>query len=76
MNVIETHLKGCFVIEPQIFEDERGYFFESFNQQKFNDKIEKDDKGIQYLLKTYNGIFIQHSVRCKFYLIWIRSFAR
>lgn len=39
MNVIETHLKGCFVIEPQIFEDERGYFFESFNQQKFNDKI-------------------------------------
>lgn len=36
MRVTETKLKGCFIIEPTIFEDERGYFFESFNKQKFN----------------------------------------
>ncbi|PSK94439.1 dTDP-4-dehydrorhamnose 3,5-epimerase [Taibaiella chishuiensis] len=35
MQVQETKLKGCFIIEPQIFKDNRGYFFESFNEQKF-----------------------------------------
>lgn len=37
MNVIETKLKGCFILEPKIFEDARGYFFESFNQKTFNE---------------------------------------
>ncbi|MGB1043394.1 MAG: dTDP-4-dehydrorhamnose 3,5-epimerase, partial [Tenacibaculum sp.] len=37
MIVKETNLKGCFVIEPKIFGDERGYFFESFNKEKFKD---------------------------------------
>ncbi|WP_158209786.1 dTDP-4-dehydrorhamnose 3,5-epimerase [Myroides phaeus] len=36
MKVVETELKGCFLIEPAVFKDERGYFFESFNQEKFN----------------------------------------
>ena len=35
MKVTETHLKGCFIIEPQVFVDERGYFFESFHKEKF-----------------------------------------
>lgn len=39
MNVTETKLKGCFIIEPAVFKDERGYFFESFNANKFNDAI-------------------------------------
>ncbi|WP_028298816.1 dTDP-4-dehydrorhamnose 3,5-epimerase [Olivibacter sitiensis] len=39
MNVIETALKGCFIIEPRVFADERGYFFESFNSKTFNEKI-------------------------------------
>lgn len=34
MKSIETKLKGCFILEPTIFEDERGYFFESFNENK------------------------------------------
>jgi dTDP-4-dehydrorhamnose 3,5-epimerase len=38
MKVTETHLKGCFIIEPQVFVDERGCFFESFNQKKFEKK--------------------------------------
>lgn len=37
MKITETKLKGCFIIEPQKFEDERGYFFESFNETKFNE---------------------------------------
>ena len=39
MIVKETKLKGCFLIEPTVFKDRRGYFFESFNQQKFNESI-------------------------------------
>ena len=35
MNVTETHLKGCFVIEPTVFKDKRGSFFEVFNQKLF-----------------------------------------
>lgn len=35
MQAEETKLKGCFIIKPQVFPDSRGYFFESFNQQKF-----------------------------------------
>ena len=35
MTVSETELKDCFIIEPQIFSDERGYFFESFHKDKF-----------------------------------------
>ena len=35
MKIEETFLKGCFIIEPTIFEDKRGYFFESFNSKHF-----------------------------------------
>jgi dTDP-4-dehydrorhamnose 3,5-epimerase len=35
MEVIETELKGLFVLKPKVFEDERGYFFESYNQNLF-----------------------------------------
>ena len=34
MTYTETKLKGCFILEPTVFEDERGYFFESFNERK------------------------------------------
>lgn len=37
MKVTETHLKGCYVVEPMIIRDERGYFLESFHQQKFEE---------------------------------------
>lgn len=35
MNVIETKLKGCFIIEPQIFKDQRGFFYEFYHKDKF-----------------------------------------
>lgn len=39
MNVIETKIKGLYIIEPRIFEDSRGYFFESYSQKEFDEKI-------------------------------------
>ena len=35
MKVVETGFGGLFVLEPRVFADERGYFFESFNSQTF-----------------------------------------
>jgi dTDP-4-dehydrorhamnose 3,5-epimerase len=35
MRIEETSLKDCYIIHDTVFEDSRGYFFESFNQQKF-----------------------------------------
>lgn len=34
MKATETKLKGCFILEPTVFEDSRGYFFESYNENK------------------------------------------
>ena len=41
MEVIKTILDGVVVIEPRLFEDARGYFFESFSQREFDEKIGK-----------------------------------
>ena len=35
MNVIKTDLDGVVIIEPRIFNDDRGYFFESFSERDF-----------------------------------------
>ena len=35
MKIEKTHIEGCFVIKPNIFNDQRGYFFESFNEDVF-----------------------------------------
>ena len=41
MNIIETPIQGLLIIEPRIFEDARGYFFESFSQREFDEKVGK-----------------------------------
>ena len=41
MNVIKTDIEGVVIIEPKIFEDSRGYFFESFSQREFEEKVGK-----------------------------------
>ena len=43
----ETKLKGCFIIEPTIHEDERGYFFESYNQKDFCEAINQEVTFVQ-----------------------------
>ena len=41
MKFIPTKLEGCFIIEPKIFQDDRGYFMESFNENTFQKGIGK-----------------------------------
>lgn len=50
MKIKETPLKDCYIIEPTIFEDERGYFFEKYNEKKFEE------------LTGMNGHFVQDNI--------------
>ena len=50
MTIKESPLKDCYIVEPMVFEDERGYFYEQFNEQKF----EK--------LTGMNGHFLQDNI--------------
>ena len=50
MKIQETPLKDCYIIEPTLFEDERGYFYEKFNEKKFED------------LTGLNGHFVQDNI--------------
>jgi dTDP-4-dehydrorhamnose 3,5-epimerase len=47
MNFIETKLHGCFIIEPKIILDERGYFMESFNENTFQSGIAQNVHFVQ-----------------------------
>ena len=50
MKVKSTPLKNCYIIEPTVFEDGRGYFYEKFNEQKFEQQT------------GMNGHFVQDNV--------------
>lgn len=49
MRAEETKLKGCWIIEPSVFEDERGFFYEGFNSEKF-----KKATGYEFVVKQLN----------------------
>ena len=40
MEVIKTNIEGVLIIEPRLFRDGRGYFFESFSEREFKEKVE------------------------------------
>ncbi|MDR2236516.1 MAG: dTDP-4-dehydrorhamnose 3,5-epimerase [Chryseobacterium sp.] len=50
MKIKETPLKDCYIIEPTVFEDERGYFFEKYNEKRFEE------------LTGMNGHFVQDNI--------------
>lgn len=50
MKIKETPLKDCYIIEPTVIEDERGYFYEKFNEKKFEE------------LTGLNGHFVQDNI--------------
>ncbi|SDE46878.1 dTDP-4-dehydrorhamnose 3,5-epimerase [Riemerella columbipharyngis] len=50
MKLKETILKDCFIVEPTIFNDERGYFYEKYNQRKFEE------------LSGLSGDFVQDNI--------------
>ena len=39
MKIIQTSIPGVLIIEPRVFKDSRGYFFESFSQREFDEKV-------------------------------------
>ncbi|MBF6629074.1 MAG: dTDP-4-dehydrorhamnose 3,5-epimerase [Proteiniphilum sp.] len=39
MDIIKTEIEGVLIIEPKVFSDKRGYFFESFSQREFEQKV-------------------------------------
>jgi dTDP-4-dehydrorhamnose 3,5-epimerase len=39
MDIIKTAIAGAYIIEPKVFKDSRGYFFESFSQREFDEKV-------------------------------------
>lgn len=39
MEIIKTNVQGVLIIEPHLFKDSRGYFFESFSQREFDEKV-------------------------------------
>jgi dTDP-4-dehydrorhamnose 3,5-epimerase len=47
MNVIETKLKDCVIIEPKIFKDERGFFLETFQAARYKEIAQIDNKFVQ-----------------------------
>ena len=47
MKITETFLKDCFIIEPKVFKDNRGEFFEAFNQKLFQEQTGLDVSFVQ-----------------------------
>ncbi len=47
MKIYTTDLSDCFIIEPTVFEDQRGFFYESFNERKFNDLVGREIHFVQ-----------------------------
>lgn len=47
MELIPTHVNDCFIIKPTLFEDSRGYFFESYNRRKFRELTGIDPEFVQ-----------------------------
>lgn len=43
MEIIKTDIEGVVILEPRIFKDSRGYFFESYNMREFYEKVAKVD---------------------------------
>lgn len=43
MNVIPTEIRDVVIIEPRVFNDARGYFFESYSKKEFDEKVRRVD---------------------------------
>ena len=70
MKFKETKLKGCFIIEPTIFKDDRGLFYESYQKDEFDanigektsfvqDNVSVSKKGVLRGLHYQKGIYAQ-----------------
>ena len=55
MNFIEQKIKGVWVIEPKVFNDARGYFFEAFKKDEFEKHVKHKPARLYQLNKTLFG---------------------
>lgn len=63
MEVIKTSIDGVVIIEPRVFKDARGYFFESFSQREFEEKVRKNnflqDNELKSSYRVMRGLHFQ-----------------
>ncbi|HHP7244152.1 MAG TPA: dTDP-4-dehydrorhamnose 3,5-epimerase, partial [Elainellaceae cyanobacterium] len=74
MNVIETSIPDVLILEPRVFQDSRGYFYESYNEKLFSEKAGIDAhfvqdnhscsaqnvlRGLHYQIQTIQGKLIR-----------------
>lgn len=73
MNVIKTELEGVVIIEPRVFGDHRGYFFESFSQKEFEEKVCKtifvQDNESKSTKGVLRGLHFQKPPHCQSKLV-------
>lgn len=74
MNVIKTPLEGLLILEPRIFNDDRGYFFESFNANTFKTATEQDidfvqDNQARSTINVLRGLHYQNAPHAQTKLI-------
>jgi len=64
MKFIKTDIEGCVIIETRVFGDQRGYFFESFNQKQFEENVGKvqfvQDNESRSSYGVLRGLHFQH----------------
>lgn len=63
MNIKKTNIEGCYLFEPRVFEDDRGYFYESFNVKTFSELTGQETNFVQdnQSFSTYGVIRALHA---------------
>jgi len=74
MNFIKTDIDGVFIIEPKIFNDERGYFFESYNENEFRNagidvKFVQDNQSMSKSYGIIRGLHAQGGIHSQSKLV-------
>ena len=65
MKLVDEPIKDLFVLEPNVFEDERGYFFESYSQNRFHDlgithDFKQDNQSLSVFKNVIRGLHFQN----------------
>jgi dTDP-4-dehydrorhamnose 3,5-epimerase len=74
MDIIQTPLQDLFLLKPKVFEDNRGYFFESFSQAKLPEQFRKlqfiqDNQSLSLIKGTLRGIHFQNHPKAQTKLV-------
>lgn len=78
MNVISTQLSGCFILEPRVFQDDRGVFSEGFNARTFEQKtgfqgrFVQDNQSFSHY-GVIRGLHAQKGTDAQAKLVWVMS---